>query len=143
MKTTINRYMCGYINDTWKLINNTHHKLYLGRILGRLQWNYIETFKAHNWMLNEFMYYHIKCIMFKKLSFLMVVKAHLSHLCCVSLSTLVPNSRDQQGKLCLPNVFGKQPYNNMWLSLRKPSMLACKFWPVFQCLKSHYFVTAE
>ena len=31
----------------------------------------------------------------------------------ISLGTLVPNSRDRQGKLWLPNVFGKQPNNNI------------------------------
>ena len=35
------------------------------------------------------------------------------NLSSVSLGTLVPNSRDQQGKLWLLNVFGKQPYNNI------------------------------
>ena len=32
---------------------------------------------------------------------------------------------------------------NMWLSLQKPSMLACKFWPIFQCLKSNNSVIAK
>ena len=28
-------------------------------------------------------------------------------------------------------------------SLRKPFMLACKFWPIFQSLKSHNSVTTQ
>ena len=36
----------------------------------------------------------------------------------ISLGTLVPNSRDRQGKLWLLNVFGKQPYNNMSFKYR-------------------------
>ena len=32
---------------------------------------------------------------------------------------------------------------HMWLSLRKPSMLACKFSPIFQSLKSHNSVTTQ
>ena len=32
---------------------------------------------------------------------------------------------------------------NMWVSLQKPSMLACKVWLIFQSLKSHNSVNAH
>ena len=32
---------------------------------------------------------------------------------------------------------------NMWLSLWKPSMFTWKFWPIFQGLKSHNYVTTQ